>query len=559
MTAQITALPTPPSTNDPANFNTRADAFLGQMPTFVTEANALAGEVNANTQAAAASATAAANKVVEATGKASEAAASAASALNAPGTNGTSTTSLTIGTGTKAFTTQTGKAWVAGQGFFLASTASPLNWMSGVLTAYNASTGAATLEVDTIGGSGTFAAWTCGLAAGRPMAVATQAQAEAGSDPNVAMTPLRTGQAISALADPVGTLVDALAAPSARWLPCSGGNYLNASYPLLAGSMAAYINPMVLRQTTSGTGKLGYGGGVFVAWLYNGTAWAPWTSGDGVAWTVRTNPFGTSTPQVFTYGNGVFVAATNSAVYSSPDGVTWTQRGTPTSFSSCTGLAYGAGIWVLSGSDASSAGMIATSSNLAAWTARTPPSSLTTSGLAYDVNMGRWLIVGSGNGWWTSTDGVTWSIATTPGNGYYICSMNGKFFISGNNGSGIAYWTTTDGTTYVDVSNGAKAVIGATFNIWQLFYDGARLLAAGSGTNTLAWSADGASWTALTPNVPGATITGIARANSSINTPIVIAAQAMGLRSGQDVSTTQFVTPVVAGRASGFSCFIKAA
>ena len=46
MTAQITALPTPPSTNDPANFNTRADAFLGQMPTFLTEANALSTEVN---------------------------------------------------------------------------------------------------------------------------------------------------------------------------------------------------------------------------------------------------------------------------------------------------------------------------------------------------------------------------------------------------------------------------------------------------------------------------------------------------------------------------------
>ena len=45
MPAQITALPTPPSTNDPANFNTRADAFLGQMPTFVTQANVLATEV----------------------------------------------------------------------------------------------------------------------------------------------------------------------------------------------------------------------------------------------------------------------------------------------------------------------------------------------------------------------------------------------------------------------------------------------------------------------------------------------------------------------------------
>ena len=54
MPAQITALPTPPSTNDPANFNTRADAFLGQMPTFVTQANALAAEVNASAASTAA-------------------------------------------------------------------------------------------------------------------------------------------------------------------------------------------------------------------------------------------------------------------------------------------------------------------------------------------------------------------------------------------------------------------------------------------------------------------------------------------------------------------------
>lgn len=46
MTTQITALPTPPSTNDPANFDTRADAFLGQLPTTVTEMNTLAVELN---------------------------------------------------------------------------------------------------------------------------------------------------------------------------------------------------------------------------------------------------------------------------------------------------------------------------------------------------------------------------------------------------------------------------------------------------------------------------------------------------------------------------------
>ena len=42
----ITALPTPPSRQDSANFAVRADAFLTALPTFATEANALATEVN---------------------------------------------------------------------------------------------------------------------------------------------------------------------------------------------------------------------------------------------------------------------------------------------------------------------------------------------------------------------------------------------------------------------------------------------------------------------------------------------------------------------------------
>lgn len=55
----ITPLPTPPSRDDPANFATRADAFLGALPDFATEANALAVDVNADAAAAAADATAA--------------------------------------------------------------------------------------------------------------------------------------------------------------------------------------------------------------------------------------------------------------------------------------------------------------------------------------------------------------------------------------------------------------------------------------------------------------------------------------------------------------------
>lgn len=140
----ITALPTPPSRTDAANFNTRAEAFLGALPTFVTQANALATETN---------------------GYATNAAASAATAVNAPGTSATSTTSLAIGTGSKSLTIQAGKAFVVGQWVTITSKASPANWMHGQITAYTSGTGALVVNVGMVGGSGTFAAWTVGLAA----------------------------------------------------------------------------------------------------------------------------------------------------------------------------------------------------------------------------------------------------------------------------------------------------------------------------------------------------------------------------------------------------------
>ena len=46
MVAQITPLPTPPTRQDPANFSARGDAFLGALPQFQVEANALANELN---------------------------------------------------------------------------------------------------------------------------------------------------------------------------------------------------------------------------------------------------------------------------------------------------------------------------------------------------------------------------------------------------------------------------------------------------------------------------------------------------------------------------------
>lgn len=170
----ITPPPTPPSRQDPANFDTRADAFFAWFVVFVAQVNAAISAM---------------------TGYVASAAASAASAVLAPGSNGTSTTSLAIGTGTKTLTIQTGKNFVVGQSVTIASTAAPAtDWMHGQITAYNSGTGALTVWVTLTGGSGTLAAWTVGLT-GPYQPIATKEEIWAGAATGKIVTPLALRQA----------------------------------------------------------------------------------------------------------------------------------------------------------------------------------------------------------------------------------------------------------------------------------------------------------------------------------------------------------------------------
>ena len=122
---------------------------------------------------AATSATNAAASASNAATSATNAAASATTAINAPGTNATSTTSLSITVASKTLTIQTGKSIVVGMSVKIASNASPTNWMAGDITAYNSGTGSLTVNVTLINGSGTFANWVISLTGVVPATVAT--------------------------------------------------------------------------------------------------------------------------------------------------------------------------------------------------------------------------------------------------------------------------------------------------------------------------------------------------------------------------------------------------
>jgi hypothetical protein len=97
--------------------------------------------------------------------KAQAASAAAATAVNAPGTQATSTTSVAIGTGSKSFNIQTGKAFAVGQFVIAASAANVGNFMLGQITAHNSTTGALTVNVTITGGSGTYADWSIAVSA----------------------------------------------------------------------------------------------------------------------------------------------------------------------------------------------------------------------------------------------------------------------------------------------------------------------------------------------------------------------------------------------------------
>lgn len=86
-------------------------------------------------------------------------------AASAAKLQGTSTTSLTIGTGSKVFTTQSGKFFDVGTWLLVTSDADTTNYMHGQVTAYSGTS--LTLNVTNIGGSGTLADWTISVAGTR--------------------------------------------------------------------------------------------------------------------------------------------------------------------------------------------------------------------------------------------------------------------------------------------------------------------------------------------------------------------------------------------------------
>jgi hypothetical protein len=162
---------------DPIIFGTSAITFLatdmaGNAGLYAAQAQAAAtsaanSQITATQAAATASAAASTASTAQANATTSaasaQASASAAASYLAP-VSGTSTTSMSISTGSKSFTTQTGLSFVPGNPILIVETAAPTtNTMSGTCVSYVPSTGAMVVAVNTITGSGTYSDWTISL------------------------------------------------------------------------------------------------------------------------------------------------------------------------------------------------------------------------------------------------------------------------------------------------------------------------------------------------------------------------------------------------------------
>lgn len=103
---------------------------------------------------------AATDAAVSADSSADAAAASAVSAANyAAGLNATSTSANDIGTGSKTWTTQTGKQFGVGGYVQIIRQSDTTMWMIGQVTAYNTGTGSITVNVEDSNGSGNYSGW----------------------------------------------------------------------------------------------------------------------------------------------------------------------------------------------------------------------------------------------------------------------------------------------------------------------------------------------------------------------------------------------------------------
>jgi autotransporter-associated beta strand protein len=205
-------------------------------------------------------------------------------------------------------------------------------------------------------------------------------------------------------------------------------------------------------------------------------------------WISRTIPAYKNYWNSITYGNGLFVAATNSAVGNnmvSPDGFTWTLN-SGTFLSNCTSVTYGNNLFVA----VSSTDGVMTSSNGIDWVYVMSLYDSWTS-VTYGNNL--FVAVASTGGVMASPDGINWTFGTSAANNNWtsVTFGNDRFVAVASTGTGNRVMISFNGSTWTSGTSVDNNWTSVTYgnNIF--------VAVASSGTNRVMTSSDGLSWTSM--------------------------------------------------------------
>jgi hypothetical protein len=316
---------------------------------------------------------------------------------------------------------------------------------------------------------------------------------------------------------------------------------------------------------------IAYGNGIFVAVSNTGVGNRVMTSPTGVTWTIRTSAADNSWNGV-AFGNGIFVAVASSGasrVMTSPDGITWTSR-TAATANSWQSVAFGGGVFTAVSPDGASTRAMWSTDGIT-WTASlvVGPSSDSawqsiTYGGGYFVIVAD-SVVGAAVYSAYSSDGATWVASTAPARQWKAVTYgNGLYVAVASSGTGDRVMTTsgvpstwTIGTSAADNNWKSVAYGSGQFIAVSTSGTGDRVMASGNG---LSWqtrvSAADNTWNGVTYANGGFAAVSSTGTGNRVMTTNLNAVYASGIYSDPDDSGSQWIM-LVGETQVGFYAFGK--
>lgn len=230
------------------------------------------------------------------------------------------------------------------------------------------------------------------------------------------------------------------------------------------------------------------------------------TSPDGITWTARSAPVGTtdSTWKSVTYGNGTFVAVANvgtTKVMTSPDGETWTAQ-TPAEDNSWESVTFGNGTFVAVADTGTN--RVMTSPDGVTWTARADAGTdLVWRAVTYGT--GTFVAINDRENAMTSADGASWSLHSTDsraswtgltyGNGLFVAVAGNSFINTSPDG---ATWTRRSYPSGFNAGLSAVAYGGDTFVAVPSLTAGKVIVSSDGMTWSIQDAVSGSGWSGIT-------------------------------------------------------------